>query len=191
MKPAAQTDIPRAELAQIIETVAPFDAIEAVHQADILGWLGSAREIYRRVKPAIPSKHLVVYAAIIDPARSQLYLIRHRKSGLWLPTGGHVDPGEPPFAAAQRELFEETGRALPAASEQPLFTSVSETVGDAAHKHVDVTLWYGFAAQAGEAFAIDAEEADGGAWFDLSGLAEIACDPCTARFMSKVSGLLS
>ena len=164
----------------------PLDAVEAVHQADILAWLLSGAEIYRRAKPATPPKHLVVYAAIVDPARRQTFLIRHRKSGLWLPTGGHVDPGEPPFDAARRELKEEAGISLPPLADLPLFVTVEETVGAAAEKHTDVTLWYGFAARVGDSFEIDPEEADGGDWFDAQRLETVACEPHAARFMSKI-----
>jgi 8-oxo-dGTP pyrophosphatase MutT (NUDIX family) len=36
-------------------------------------------------------------------------LHRHRKLGLWLPPGGHVEPHELPDDAAVREVLEETG----------------------------------------------------------------------------------
>src|SRR5262249_42904604 len=36
-------------------------------------------------------------------------LIKHRRLGTWLPPGGEIEPGETPFEAAKRELFEETG----------------------------------------------------------------------------------
>lgn len=36
-------------------------------------------------------------------------LLHHKKLGLWLPPGGHIDPGELPEEAALREIREETG----------------------------------------------------------------------------------
>jgi 8-oxo-dGTP pyrophosphatase MutT (NUDIX family) len=36
-------------------------------------------------------------------------LLKHKKLGMWLPPGGHIDEGETPDEAALRELREETG----------------------------------------------------------------------------------
>ncbi len=36
----------------------------------------------------------------------------HVKLGIWLPPGGHIDPGELPDEAAVREVMEETGIAV-------------------------------------------------------------------------------
>lgn len=39
----------------------------------------------------------------------KVLLIKHKKLGLWLAPGGHIDEGETPDQAALRELKEETG----------------------------------------------------------------------------------
>jgi 8-oxo-dGTP pyrophosphatase MutT (NUDIX family) len=39
----------------------------------------------------------------------KVLLIKHKKLGLWLAPGGHIDEGETPDEAALRELKEETG----------------------------------------------------------------------------------
>lgn len=36
-------------------------------------------------------------------------LLHHRKLGIWVPPGGHIDPNELPHVAALREVREETG----------------------------------------------------------------------------------
>lgn len=36
-------------------------------------------------------------------------LLRHKRLGIWLQPGGHIDPGETPWDAALRESAEETG----------------------------------------------------------------------------------
>jgi len=36
-------------------------------------------------------------------------LIKHKKLGVWLCPGGHIDPDELPHQAAEREFWEETG----------------------------------------------------------------------------------
>lgn len=37
----------------------------------------------------------------------KVFLEAHKKSGLWLSPGGHIDPGETPGEAAEREMKEE------------------------------------------------------------------------------------
>ncbi|MEX2627812.1 MAG: NUDIX domain-containing protein, partial [Ilumatobacteraceae bacterium] len=50
-----------------------------------------------------------VTGSAIVVGRRGVVLHRHRRLGIWLQPGGHVDPGETPWAAARREAAEETG----------------------------------------------------------------------------------
>lgn len=78
--------------------------------------------------------HLVSYFAVLDDTRGQLLLVAHRKAGLWLPAGGHVESGEDPWAAVVRECREELGIeavASPVAGELPFFLTVTGTRGRA------------------------------------------------------------
>ncbi|MGW6144798.1 NUDIX domain-containing protein [Streptomyces sp. NPDC055140] len=87
--------------------------------------------------------HLVSHFVVLDDARGQLLLVAHRKAGLWLPAGGHVEPGEDPWATVVRECREELGIeavASPIAGEHPLFLTVTRTRRHGVH--TDVSLWY-------------------------------------------------
>lgn len=41
--------------------------------------------------------------------RNKVLLVKHKKLGVWLNPGGHIDENELPHQAAEREFFEETG----------------------------------------------------------------------------------
>ncbi len=56
--------------------------------------------------------HVTASAVVLDPAGSATLLVLHRKVGLWLQPGGHVDDADDSLAAAAlREATEETGVA--------------------------------------------------------------------------------
>ena len=50
-------------------------------------------------------------------------LLRHKKLGLWLPPGGHIDPNELPDDAARREVLEESGLEVELISDRNVFCS--------------------------------------------------------------------
>ena len=52
------------DVAALVAAIEPHDDTEHAHQADVLAWLASTPDIYRRVKPATPPRHLVSYAVL-------------------------------------------------------------------------------------------------------------------------------
>lgn len=56
-----------------------------------------------------PITHFCVYFAAYDSENQQVFIGHHKKSGLWLFNGGHIDEGELPLEALEREVKEEWG----------------------------------------------------------------------------------
>jgi 8-oxo-dGTP pyrophosphatase MutT (NUDIX family) len=54
-----------------------------------------------------PQRHFVATGYVVFENKTLLLL--HKKLGLWLPPGGHIDEGELPEEAVLREVAEETG----------------------------------------------------------------------------------
>lgn len=52
-------------------------------------------------------RHFTVAVFVVWEGKVLLHF--HRKLGMWLPPGGHIEQGELPDDAAVREVFEETG----------------------------------------------------------------------------------
>lgn len=81
----------------------------------------------------------VTGAAIVVGARGTI-LLRHRRLGIWLQPGGHLEPGESPAAAALREAGEETGLDVRHPPGGPRLVHVD--VHPAAQGHVHMDLRY-------------------------------------------------
>jgi len=169
----------RAEISGIV----PFDDVEREHQAETLGWVESGAELFRRAKPATPAKHLVAYFAVVDAGH--ILLVDHRNAQLWLPAGGHVEPGEHPRATVVRELAEELGFTPDHAIGAPVMLTCTTTVGLTAG-HVDVSLWYVVRAPRGQAMRFDAGEFHGIRWFAFDQAPLGRSDPHMGRFIAKL-----
>lgn len=169
----------RAEVRQI----QPLDALEQSHLDQTLAWIDSGAELCRTAKPATPPQHLVAYFAVVDG--DHLLLVDHRNAQLWLPTGGHVEPGEHPRDTVVRELKEELGLAPLQPVAAPLMITCTTTVGLTAG-HIDVSLWYVVRASRSQALRFDADEFNAVRWFRFDDVPVGRSDPHMARFVAKL-----
>lgn len=186
------TDSTVAAVASLIERIQTTDALAANHKDQALSWLASTSDIYRRVKPRTPSPHLVAYFLLLDRTTRQLLLCDHRLSGLWLPTGGHVEPGEHPADTVRREAAEELAigaRFDPIAGEAPFFLTVTETVGDPSTRHTDVSLWFALEGHEGQRLVPDEREFVGVRWWartDIERRLRGRCEPHLLRALDAL-----
>lgn len=173
----------RAAIRSEVASIQPFDEQEASHQRDALAWIDSGAPLFRILKPATPPRHLVSYFAVIDGR--EILLVDHKSAQLWLPPGGHVEPGEHPRDTVQRELREELGLAAGHDIAEPLMITCTTTVGLTAG-HIDVSLWYVIKAARTQPVTYDEHEFAGIRWFPYSNVPFYRSDPHLARFLAKL-----
>lgn len=175
----------RSEIHQIVSSMFPLDDLEKDHIRFVLDWIESGSELFRIEKPATPDTHLVVYFVITTPAMDRILLVDHKKAELWLPSGGHVDPGEDPKDTVRREAQEELGIEAEFMFEKPLLVTVTKTVGNVA-KHTDVTLWYILKGDPNRELDFDPEEFNQIRWFSIDEIPYEKSDPHMKRCIQKM-----
>ena len=173
----------RQKIRDEILSIPPFDELERHDVSNCLAWVDSGVELCRVAKPATPPMHLVSYFAVVDDGH--VLLVDHRNAQLWLPAGGHVEPGEHPRVTVARELEEELGFAAPHPIGAPLFVTVTTTVGLTAG-HTDVSLWYVVRASRHRSIKFDEREFEGVQWFPFDQVPLERADPQMKRFLSKL-----
>lgn len=111
-------------------------------------------------------------SAILVGARG-VVLHRHKRLGLWLQPGGHVDTGEHPAVAAGREAREETGIAVRHPRGGPAMIHIDVHPGPRGHTHLDLRyLMWGADVDPAPAPGESPEVA----WFDWEAARAIADD---------------
>jgi 8-oxo-dGTP diphosphatase len=184
----------REALRSLVAGLVPFDEREAADRDDVLAWIGSGADLYRRMPPDVPPKHLVTYFLPYDQPTDQVFLVDHRKAQRRLPPGGHVEPRERPWATVAREAYEElqtAARSHPLwPTELPLFVTVTQTIGP--HVHTDATLWFPLALDPGQSITPDPGEFAGWGWYpraDVITWPTETTDPQLGRFLIKLGRL--
>jgi 8-oxo-dGTP diphosphatase len=180
----------RAHVRDAVAAIEPWDAREAQDRVATLAWIASGEEIFRIRKPDVPPQHLVSYFVLVDVDAEALLMVDHRNAGLWLPTGGHVEPDEDPHVTVRREAEEELGieaELLEGLTSNPLFVTVSTTTGND-HGHTDVSLWYVVAASVDQALQPDPGEFHAVEWWPFDRVTEPGAriDPELPRFLEKL-----
>lgn len=81
--------------------------------------------------------HLTASAVVVD-GRGRVVLHRHKRLGVWLQPGGHIDRDERACEAAMRETLEETGLPTRHPDGTPRLVHVDVHPGPRGHLHLDL-----------------------------------------------------
>jgi 8-oxo-dGTP pyrophosphatase MutT (NUDIX family) len=131
--------------------------------------------------------HFTASAFVLTPERDALLLILHKKLGLWLQPGGHLEPDDASLgAAAWREAREEVMVELEPATGAIFDVDIHAIPArreDPEHLHFDVR--YCFTAQNTEIRASD--EVAGARWVRLTELEGITRDASVLRAARKLT----
>jgi 8-oxo-dGTP pyrophosphatase MutT (NUDIX family) len=138
--------------------------------------------------------HFTASAFVLSPDRRDLVLIHHKKLGIWVQPGGHVEPSdEDLMGAARREVLEEVGLAdlepLSGGSESLVFDVdihlIPARKSDPAHEHFDVR--FAFVAKTRE--LVLSEEVADLRWVPLSDVEQMGTDESVLRAVEKLRAL--
>ncbi|HEY5111750.1 MAG TPA: NUDIX domain-containing protein [Acidimicrobiales bacterium] len=161
-----------------IQLITPVDEREATSiemTLERLTWPGS-------VFSESENDHHVTSSAFIVSSRGVI-LHRHRRLGIWVQPGGHVDEGESPEEACVRESKEETGLDGHHLNPVNIF-HVDVHPGPKGHTHYD--LRYVLVSSPVDPEPLEGESPDV-FWFDFDVAAERA-EPGLAAAMRKLAG---
>lgn len=168
-----------------VESIQPFDEIEETAKTQAIAWIESGVELCRLKKPDVPNKHLVSYFVLIDG--EYILLVDHINAELWLPTGGHVEPGEHPSETALREATEELSIQGEFLQKEPLFITSTVTVGKTAG-HTDISFWYILKGDRKLKLIFDQSEFYSVKWFHKDNIPLDRTIPDLSRFLKKLYG---
>jgi 8-oxo-dGTP pyrophosphatase MutT (NUDIX family) len=80
--------------------------------------------------------HVTASAIVVGSRGTVLHL--HKRLGRWMQPGGHIDPGESPPVAAQREATEELGLAVAHPADGPRLLHLDVHEAALGHTHLDL-----------------------------------------------------
>lgn len=139
------------------------------------------------VRQENPASHVSTYFLPYNPANQTVLLVAHKKSGLWLAPGGHVEPNETLWQTVNREIREELGVPdhFPASPKPFLLTIVDIPPRPNGHcrRHYDV--WFLMPTD-GKNFAIDPGEFHETRWVDKAGALDLLTDASNIEAINAV-----
>lgn len=181
-KSAVFLDSARAQLS----SYQPLDPRERGFRARMQQLLESPAPTSRR---QFAPGHLTASAFVLSPEGDALLLILHKKLGIWVQPGGHIEPGDVSLeAAARREAAEEVGIELPRVDAATIFDVDIHTIparkDEAEHDHFDVRFCFRAASRRFEA----SDEVVMARWAELAHLEQLTTDESVLRAARKLAG---
>lgn len=129
-----------AVLTYVLASVAARQPVDERERDSIARFTAEVARLERPFDEDADPVHITGSALVVG--RRGILLLVHRRLGIWLQPGGHVDPGETPWEAARRETVEETGidvQFIDASPDRPpALAHVDVHAGGRGHTHLDL-----------------------------------------------------
>ncbi|OHB17069.1 MAG: hypothetical protein A2734_01480 [Parcubacteria group bacterium RIFCSPHIGHO2_01_FULL_40_30] len=138
-----------------------------------------------------PASHFCCYFLPYNPETKQIFIIHHKKSGLWLAPGGHIDKGESLIQTLNREIEEELGIKDRIENDIKPFLLTITPINNPVHpckEHLD--LWYRFPTDGNE-FNIDPREFHQTRWCSIQEARGLITDPPNVQALDKTEELFN
>lgn len=132
------------------------------------------------------ASHFCVYFLPYNPKTKRVFIVHHKKSGLWLSPGGHIDKGETLHKTLRREIKEELGFVYKPSRDLLPFLLTITPINNIVHPcktHYD--LWYGIKTD-GNNFQVDFTEFHDVKWLTIDEAREIVTDEPNLQAISKI-----
>lgn len=168
MSAAAARSRAESELRTQVEAFVPRTEREAESRRRMLAELDRLEHPFDQGADEV---HVTGSALVVGPRGILLH--RHKRLGIWLQPGGHIEAGETPAQAALREAAEETGIEVAHPAAGPRLVHIDVHRAYAGHIHLDTRY---LLAGADQDPAPAAGESQDVAWFSPAEAAGVA-DP--------------
>jgi 8-oxo-dGTP pyrophosphatase MutT (NUDIX family) len=156
-------------LEQLLADVAALDPVDERERTSIDRFVATVPTLASPFDEHADPVHITGSAFIVG--RRGIVLLRHRRLGIWVQPGGHVDPGETPWEGARREAIEETGLPARHLGGAPELVHVDVHDGGRGHTHLDLRYLF----EAGDADPAPPEgESQEVGWFSWADAPEVA-----------------
>lgn len=127
-----------ADIAEILEVLSVRTPVDERERESIEKFFTVVPTLTEPYDEALGLVHVTASAIVVSDAGDKVALHLHKRLGMWLQPGGHIDAGETPAQGALREAEEETGLPVRHEDGNGLFVHVDVHAGPKGHTHHDL-----------------------------------------------------
>ncbi len=123
-----------------------------------------------------PQTHYCTYFLPYNQKDKKVFIVHHKKSGLWLSPGGHIDKGEGLLETLNREIDEELGvKNFFKEAQSPFLLTITPIENKVQPCRVHYDIWY-MVLTDGSNFNVDPKEFHETRWLTIDEAEKIVTD---------------